>query len=411
MLCDDHNLPEFESGPISQLLLKVASRCNIDCTYCYWFRDPSVYEKPKRMGAAVTKQFLLRLEEHLARHSLDDFLLILHGGEPLLWGIGNVNALAEDCRGISERTGTPINLAVTTNGLLIDEGWLNCFVTNEISVALSIDGPAYIHDANRRSFKGEGTHAGVMRAVDLLRSRDISVNVLSVCNPDFSPKEFFDFFAEAGIERYDIMFPDATHDDQPETIAAFYKQLFDLWLEANREKPAANIRTVVDMVMALLGGDSPTEGFGYRPMELCTVMTDGTIEAHDVLRIAGRGVTLTTFNVFDNAIEEVKGDARWKAAREASLDLCVTCRKCKYVKICGGGYLPHRFSQENGYNNPSAYCGDLYAIYSHIETALGQEIYVNQPEGERLTLNEIITDEALGANADGSQMRDGGIRI
>ena len=29
------------------VLLKLASRCNLDCSYCYWFRDPNVYEKPK----------------------------------------------------------------------------------------------------------------------------------------------------------------------------------------------------------------------------------------------------------------------------------------------------------------------------------------------------------------------------
>ena len=45
--------PVFEDQPISQLLIKVASRCNIDCSYCYWFRDAAVYSKPKLMSAEV----------------------------------------------------------------------------------------------------------------------------------------------------------------------------------------------------------------------------------------------------------------------------------------------------------------------------------------------------------------------
>ena len=77
----------------------------------------------------------------------------------------------------------------------------------------------------------------------------------------------------------------------PPSIAAFYKGLFDLWLEANRSKPKVNIRIIDDMITALLGNNSPTEGVGHKPVELCTVMTDGSVEAHDVLRIAGDGFT------------------------------------------------------------------------------------------------------------------------
>lgn len=35
--------PEF-----TFVLVKLASRCNIACTYCYWFRDDEVYKKPPR---------------------------------------------------------------------------------------------------------------------------------------------------------------------------------------------------------------------------------------------------------------------------------------------------------------------------------------------------------------------------
>jgi sulfatase maturation enzyme AslB (radical SAM superfamily) len=32
--------------PFAFVLVKLASRCNINCTYCYWFRDAEVYNKP-----------------------------------------------------------------------------------------------------------------------------------------------------------------------------------------------------------------------------------------------------------------------------------------------------------------------------------------------------------------------------
>jgi uncharacterized protein len=395
MVLKADELPTFDATePISQLLLKVAARCNIDCSYCYWFRDASVYKKPKLMSRAVLDQFLLRLEEQIVRHGLKDFLVMPHGGEPLLWGVANFRLLAERCAEIGERTGCAIAIATTTNGLLINDGWLDCFQEHNISAAISIDGPAHIHDLNRRTFKGGGTHAQVMRAVAMMKARGIKVSVLSVANPAYSAREIFDFFAQAGIERYDLLLPDATVDDSPMSIAPFYKELFDLWLEANREKQTVSIRTIVDMVMGLLGGDSGTEGTGYRPMELCTVMTDGSVEVHDVLRIAGEGSTLTRFNIFDNGFEDIKADPQWLAAREASLNLPRKCRECPFVLACGGGYLPHRYSKANGYHNPSAYCADLYALFEYIQDTLAKQLYVSRPNGERMGLSEAT---ALGA--------------
>ena len=193
-----------------------------------------------------------------------DFPIILHGGEPLLWGVENFHRFAEACDGISSRTGCEIPVAVTTNGVLIDDEWLDCFETRNISVAISIDGPAHIHDIHRRTFQGTGTHAAVERAARMLVSRDIGVSALAVCQPAYPPEHDVEFFAACGISNYDIMIPDATVDESPPSIASFYKGLFDLWLAANRRAPTANIRIISDMIAALLGNNSPTEGVGHK---------------------------------------------------------------------------------------------------------------------------------------------------
>ncbi|HMA75618.1 MAG TPA: radical SAM protein [Xanthobacteraceae bacterium] len=394
MRTDDLERAVSQSQPISQLLIKVAARCNIDCSYCYWFRDATVYNKPKLMSDDVLHQLLRRLEEHIAKYSFAEFPLILHGGEPLLWGVENFHRIAEACEAISARTGCEIPIAVTTNGILIDEAWLDCFEAHDIAVAISLDGPAHIHDIHRRTFQGTGTHAAVERAARMLVARNINVSALAVCNPTHSPKQYFDFFAACGIANYDIMIPDATVGENPAHIAMFYKGLFDLWLEANRRAPTVSIRIITDMVSALLGNDAPTEGVGYKPIELCTVMTDGSVEAHDVLRIAGDGITQTTFNIFEHAIDDVRNEPLWKAAREASISLCEKCRQCKFMNACGGGYLPHRFSKENGYDNPSVYCDDLYATFEHIAAELENRVYVVRPGKERLKLSDEVARAA-----------------
>ena len=396
MSSDDAALSAFRDQPISQLLVKVAARCNIDCSYCYWFRDAAVYEKPKLMGAEVLQRLLQRIEEHVGGHGLADFPIVLHGGEPLLWGIENFRRMAEACKRISARTGCEIPIAVTTNGLLIDDDWLDCFESQRISVAISLDGPAHIHDIHRRTFQGTGTHAAVERAARMLVTRDIGVSALAVCNPAYHPRQYVDFFADCGISYYDIMIPDATVDEKPPSIASFYNGLFDSWLEANRSRPSVDIRIISDMISALLGNNSPTEGVGHKPIELCTVMTDGSVEAHDVLRIAGDGFTRTKFNIFEHAIDDVRNEPRWMAAREASIRLCDKCRQCKFMNACGGGYLPHRFSKKNGYDNPSVYCDDLYSMFENMQSVLASHLYVSRADGERIAVRDAIAAEQTG---------------
>jgi uncharacterized protein len=391
MSADATNPVDFGSQPITQLLIKVAARCNIDCSYCYWFRDAAVYDKPKLMSAEVLRQLLYRIEQHVSVHRLPELPIVLHGGEPLLWGVDNFNDFAEACVAITVRTGSAIPIAVTTNGVLIDDRWLDCFEAHRISVAISLDGPAHIHDLHRKTFQGGGTHEAVVRAARLLLSRDIRVSALAVCNPAYPPRDYVEFFADCGITHYDIMIPDATVDEKPPRIAGFYNGLFDLWFEANRSQPAVNIRIVTDMVTALLGNNSPTEGVGYNPVELCTVMTDGSVEAHDVLRIAGDGSTTTTFNIFDHALDEIRNEPRWQAARDASINLAAKCKSCKFMHVCGGGYLPHRFSKANGYDNPSVYCDDLYAMFENVWNVLGQHLYVTTPDGERVAVRNALT--------------------
>jgi len=386
-------LPEFVQGPVAYLLVKVASRCNIDCSYCYWFRDKSVYAKPKLMSSGVFTQLLKRIEEQITRFSLPEFSILLHGGEPLLWGVDNFQFFAEECRAISARTSCKFELSVTTNGLLIDDAWLDCFERYGFHVTVSIDGPAHIHDIHRRTFQNGPTHALVEGAIRRLQGRGVSIGVLAVCNPAYQPKEFLDYFAAMEIDSFDIMLPDATHEDNPPRVAQFYCDLFDLWLAANRDRKTINIRSTENMVAGLLGGSSTSEEIGYGPQEVCTILSDGAMEPLDVLRITGDGATNTNFDIFNNNIEDIKIEPRWKTAREASLNLSEKCKKCPFVEPCGGGYLPHRYSKKNGYNNPSAFCDDLFAIFTHMQSALEKHVYIKRSSGDKIGIGEAIAVE------------------
>src|SRR5579859_5083091 len=77
--------------PFQQFILKVHSRCNLACSYCYVYEmaDQAWRELPRMMSPAVTEMVAKRIGEHAREHHLSSVDVILHGGgEPLLAGTG-----------------------------------------------------------------------------------------------------------------------------------------------------------------------------------------------------------------------------------------------------------------------------------------------------------------------------------
>ena len=83
---------------------------------------------------------------------------------------------------------------------LIDDGWLETFQRHGFRVGVSIDGPQPIHDANRVSRRGQGTHRETMQGISRLRAADYPFDVIAVLTAPAldEPDVLFDFFASLG---------------------------------------------------------------------------------------------------------------------------------------------------------------------------------------------------------------------
>ncbi len=364
------------------LLVKLASRCNIACTYCYWFRDADVYKKPAVLTVEAEDGFVKKLEEHIETFGLEHFMVVFHGGEPMLFPKRRFIALQEKLLDVEERTGCVIERGICTNGILIDDDWVDIFKQFDIGVSVSIDGPADIHDANRIDFKGKGTHADVVAGIALLRKGEIEPGIISVCNPATDPEKILDYIVgELGVKRFDILPPDATHNDNPPDIDAYFIKLFDVWYDKYAAQ-GVRISTLDAMIQGLMGDLSVSDTIGLGPIETVTLMSDGTLEPLDVLRIVGDGSTATDVNVFKNSLQDIQQDIRWSTAYDASLHLCETCRQCEFMDACGGGHLAQRWSAERKFDNPSVYCQSWKNIFSHIWTRISPTLVLEleQPQ-------------------------------
>src|SRR5207244_4665902 len=217
---------------LNYILVKLASSCNINCTYFYCFRDRSVYDTPKVLSLDVEESFHQKLNRHITRHRLSSFAILFHGGEPMLFGKQRFSDLCTKLVSLEQATGVAIRKSITTNGTLIDREWIELFRKFEISVTLSIDGDKEQHDSRRVDFKGQGTYVRVIHALNLLREHNHEPGILAVCDPVSNPERLCNIFIDQlGIKKFDVLIPDATYDDQITSIESYYAKLFDLWFD------------------------------------------------------------------------------------------------------------------------------------------------------------------------------------
>lgn len=162
----------MSSARITSFLVKVASRCNLDCDYCYVYHhaDQSWRNMPKLLSDEHLRMFGERLAEYARIQSLKRVSVIMHGGEPLLAGPDRIVAFVRDLRHI---VGPDVELDVglQTNGLLLTEEALDAFESERIAVSLSMDGPRVAHDLHRTTRRGRSSFDRVEAGLERLKRR------------------------------------------------------------------------------------------------------------------------------------------------------------------------------------------------------------------------------------------------
>lgn len=236
-----------------------------------------------------------------------------------------------------------------------------------MSVAVSIDGPPEVHDSRRITLRREGSWGTTVDGYLALCRNGIQPSVLAVCHPASDPSAVLDHIAgDLGAVFCDFLMPDADHSGPPPpSIADFYIGLFDSWYDRYADL-GVDVRIFGDFIRGLLGLQTKTDSLGYAPMQTVCLNTNGKLEPHDVLRIAGSTRVATDCSVFTHELADIYSDPLFDRVRRAVTDLCEDCSSCLYRTACGGGHLAHRWSEQRGYKNPSVYCSDLKRIFSHI---------------------------------------------
>ncbi|MBP2704052.1 FxsB family radical SAM/SPASM domain protein [Microbispora sp. RL4-1S] len=356
--------------PFRQFVLKVHSRCDLACDHCYVYEhaDQSWLRRPKVMSPETVGAVVDRIREHAIRHRLDGVNVVLHGGEPLLAGPERLDAICAALRaGMPE--GCDLDLRIHTNGVRLDERFLDVFARHRVTVGVSIDGDRAANDRHRRFAGGRSSYDQVVRAVGLLRDRPALFGGL-LCTVDVAndPIRVYEALLALRPPRVDFLLPHATWDTPPSrpsptAYADWLTAVHDRWEADGRPM---GVRLFESLIRAAFGMSSLTEAIGLDASALVVVETDGTYEQVDSLKVAYEDAPATGYDVFAHSLDEVAGHPGVRARQTGIEGLCDTCRGCPVVEACGGGLYPHRHRSGNGFDNPSVYCADLFKLITHV---------------------------------------------
>jgi uncharacterized protein len=376
------DLPDSASSrpiPFTTYVVKVASRCNLNCSYCYMYNlaDQTYRGQPAVMRPDVVEALVARINSHASRHGLTWAHIILHGGEPLMMGKDRLEAWVKQTRlGLKEHI-TPY-FSMQSNGALLDREWVDLLADLDVGIGISVDGPREFHDQYRVDHKGIGSFDDVVAGIRLLqehpRGKQIFTSVMAVANTDIPPAELFAFWQYLDVDGFDLSLPHANHTHPPRvgrmTYGAWMIELFDLWFDQNRAD--RHIRYFENMLRLLFGYPLSTDNIGGRPVGVVVVETDGGIEPTDAFKCCEDGITKLGLNVRTNEFDDMYRFSMVDVLQRGAPRLCETCQACPVRDVCGGGYMPHRYRRENGFDNPSVYSADLLALISHMrERVLG----------------------------------------
>jgi len=343
--------------------LKLTESCNLSCSYCY---------QEGRLGSGrfmETATLDLALAE-LAANTTGAMHLLWFGGEPTLYGTRRfAEALDRAARAFAGRT---LYHGVQTNATLIDEEWADLLAAHRFAVTASLDGPAWLHDAQRKDRQGRGSHAATLAGIRALQARGIQPRVSAVITPRTLPhaEELVEYFADCGLAEIDFV-PSTrcTHgrlevEVDGAAFANFIMRVFERWLSLGRTDFRVRFLSELARKMA-----------GHHPY-YCKL--EGSCSQFVVFGWNGDVYPCDEFsgipeyrlgNIHQTPLAELRGSERARALFREWAAVPPACQDCRWVQLCRGG-CPWERQLSGRQGNPTVMCQAMKAVYERMAQEL-----------------------------------------
>jgi uncharacterized protein len=368
------------SKSVKMLVVQPTPFCNINCDYCYLSNRQST----KKMSPDKAIQILDRLVS--AGVIGPNLSIVWHAGEPLVLPPSYYREVFEGMA--ARKYPVAIRHSFQTNGMLINDEWCDLFLDYGINVGVSVDGPAFIHDAHRKDRLGKGTHAKVMEGMRALQRRSVPFHAIAVVTADSlsHPEEVFNFFLETGIERVGFNIEELEGANLSTSLAGAPKlpKIRHFFETMAKCQEACNdklwIREFYNALAAIRGEHFPDFAVNEMrneqtlPLAILTIAWDGSVTTFSPELIDAPSKEHGDFilgNVFTDSVPDLMSSPKFVQMADSVEEGCKRCASdCQYFSVCAGGAPSNKYFENGSFNSTETiYCRSVIQIPTDIMLA------------------------------------------
>jgi uncharacterized protein len=259
------------------------------------------------------------------------------GGEPLL----KFDLIREICSYISEKSQKQphqVSLFITTNGTLLTLSIAEFLEKTGINLCVSVDGPAHVHNLNRKFRNGRGSHEAAINGLELALKHTSNVAVNAVYTPEtiFYLPESVNYFLTVGAQQIHLNFDilSSWNEIASEVVEKIILEITKIYCQAYKNGEGVAINLIDNKILVLLKG-------GYSDQDRCGM---GKTEwgfapsgrAYPCERLIGddKDTSLCIGSV--EQLIPIAGDHPFEDELSCSIEECINCSLRSYcMNWCG----------------------------------------------------------------------------
>ena len=297
------------------VILKSTHECNLRCAYCY--EREGGYCKENSNITNTFDKLVTRLADE---NSLDHTRIILHGGEPLMLPVGDLDHIL----------GHKAVTSIQTNLTLVTDAHIDMFKKYGTSVCTSYDG---IFEDELKHHRDK--QSKVVDNIHRLRAAGVNCSILAVLTKQNSTQERLDELFKQLVNLTDKMqFNLGCGFDQLNPIEAGSAMLY----LARKCVPyiAQGTHSIQPFEQYISGasGDAPTVCSLTQCMNKAII---GVMPNGDVTPCLRWETGAVFGNLHKDSISTMLNVAKRNFAKEVYGATSESCKSCKYFDRCGGG--------------------------------------------------------------------------
>jgi uncharacterized protein len=387
--------------PFTVMAKPVGSRCNMECSYCYYLDRPRA-PGLARMPDAVLGEYVRQYIEASLGPAIQ---FTWHGGEPTLAGLDFYRRAVE-----LQRRHLPAGWEcwnnLQTNGLLLDDEWCAFLARERFDVGLSVDGAQRAHDECRRDRGGGATYAAVAEAARRLQAHGIQPDLLCAVTPSVAAApleayralrglgtgwlQFIPIVRRAGVGSGREAAPGSVGSEE---YGRFLGAVFDEWIMNDVGRLGVQLFAEAALVWSGAAGAASLCWMAPECGQALVVEQDGGVYSCDHFVDAAHRLGSIAAGAPPSLGEIAASPAQRRFGEAKRAGLPQRCLGCAWLGVCNGGCPKDRFAAgEGGEQGLNYLCGGLSLFFSHAERPLKRLIELRKggalPEAAMAALRE-----------------------